>query len=170
MIACFDVHYPVDLANCAAVVLERWPDDTPTDQFVARSTDVGDYRPGYFYERELKPILELVSRISYPVEFFVIDAYCHLSDSGAPGLGAHLHGHLPDGSHVVGVAKNRFRDTTHAVELNRGGSSRPLFITSIGIDYQRAADYVRQMAGKHRIPAMLKTVDHLARTLEIAKR
>lgn len=163
MIACFDVHYDASSANAAGLVFQDWGDAAIVDQFTAQVVDVGEYRPGNFYERELKPLQALLQRLGCPVRYFVIDAYCHLSDHGAPGLGAHLHECLPDDSVVVGVAKNRFRDSRHAVELFRGGSLRPLFITSIGIDYQSAADHIGSMAGQHRIPTLLKTVDRLAR-------
>ena len=170
MIACFDAHYDDCSAIAASIVIHRWEDEITVDQFTVKVADVGDYRPGRFYERELKPLHELLPLISYPVRYFVIDAYCHLSDDGSPGLGAHLHQLLPDDSVVIGVAKNRFQDTRHAVELFRGDSNRPLFITSIGIDYQAAADHVKSMAGEHRIPTILKTVDRLARNGERTKR
>ena len=170
MIACFDAHYNDNSAIAAAIVFRRWEDETAVDQYTVKVTDVGDYRPGSFYERELKPLQELIPLISYPIRYFVIDAYCHLSDDGSPGLGAYLHKSLPDDSAVIGVAKNRFRDTRHAVELFRGDSNRPLFITSIGVSYQSAADHVKSMHGEHRIPIILKAVDRLARNGERTKR
>jgi deoxyribonuclease V len=163
MIACFDVQYVANAANAAGIVFRQWGDTATVYQFTVQVTDVGEYRPGKFYERELKPLRALLPLIACSVQCFVIDAYCHLSDDGSPGLGAYLRELLPDDSVVIGVAKNRFRDTRHAVELYRGGSDRPLFITSIGIDYQSAAAHVKSMAGEHRIPTLLKTVDRLAR-------
>ncbi len=170
MIACFDAHYNGNSAIAAAIVFRRWEVETAVDRFTVKVTDVGDYRPGSFYERELKPLHELIPLISYPIRYFVIDAYCHLSDHGSPGLGAYLHKSLPEDSIVIGVAKNRFRDTRHAVELFRGDSNRPLFITSIGVGYQSAADHVKSMFGEHRIPTILKAVDRLARNEERTKR
>ena len=166
MIACFDVHYENDRANATAIVFKQWPDTTIVERFVMRGKDIGEYRAGSFYQRELKPLRELIQLIHYPVRFFAIDAYCHLSDDCSPGLGAYLYEILGQDSIVVGVAKNRFRNTSHAVELFRSSSRRPLFITSIGIDYQRAADFVGSMAGEHRIPTLLKTVDRLSRNGE----
>ena len=166
MIACFDVHYHQGYADAAAIVFDQWSDTTIVDQFVVRCTDVGEYQAGSFYRRELKPLQELLRVIHYPVRFYLIDAYCHLSDDHSPGLGAYLHDVLDHDSVVIGVAKNRFRNTRHAVELLRGGSQRPLFITSIGIDYQSAADYVQSMSGEHRIPTLLKAVDQLSRSGE----
>ncbi len=164
MIACFDVHYGEDSARAATVVLRRWEDSTAADQASHSVTEFGDYRPGNFYQRELKPLQELIARIHHPIKYFVVDAYCHLSADRSPGLGAYLHELLPVGSVVLGVAKNRFRGSTHAVELFRGSSDRPLFITSIGIDYECAAKHIESMAGAHRIPSMLKMADRLSRS------
>ncbi|HEY9814751.1 MAG TPA: hypothetical protein V6D20_02950 [Candidatus Obscuribacterales bacterium] len=164
MIACFDVHYDNGSANAAGIMFHQWHDEAPADQLMIRVSDVGDYQAGSFYKRELKPLRELLPLITYPIQYFVIDAYCHLSEDDSPGLGAYLYELLPVGSIVIGVAKNRFRNTSHAFELFRGSSSRPLFITSIGMDYQCAAAHVQSMAGNHRIPTLLKTVDRLSRS------
>jgi deoxyribonuclease V len=64
---------------------------------------------------------------------------------------------------IIGVAKNRYRDSAHAFELLRGESKRPLFITAIGIDYEGAALHVASMAGDSRIPTLLHAVDRLSR-------
>ena len=163
MIACFDVHYFDDYANAAAVVFRNWSDAQGLDSAVARCDISGEYTAGEFYKRELNPLLTLIGELCHQIDIFVIDAYCQLSEDGTPGLGKYLHERLPDGSSVIGVAKNRFRRTNHAVELLRGESNRPLFVTAVGTDYQKAAGHVESMHGSHRIPSLLKMVDHLAR-------
>ena len=163
MIACFDVHYQGGNANAAALLLEDWASDKPVEQFLVRSSNVAEYQAGRFYQRELGPLRSVIEQITCPVHTFVIDAYCHLSETGAPGLGAYLHETLPENSIVIGVAKNRFRETNHAVELLRGDSDRPLFVSSIGIDYSAAAEHIRSMAGPHRMPTLLKAVDRFCR-------
>ena len=100
MIACFDVHYDDNSAVAAGIVFNDWEDEAIVDQFTAEVSDVGEYRAGHFYERELKPLGKLLPLITYPVHYFVIDGYCHLSKDGAPGLGAYLHDLLPDDSVV----------------------------------------------------------------------
>ena len=167
MIACFDVHYSGEMANAAGIVFQHWDDNTPVEEFTTRVNGVGEYRAGNFYERELKPLRELIALIPCPIQYYVIDAYCYLSHDSTPGLGAYLHELLPDDSIVIGVAKNRFRNTNHAFELLRGGSTRPLFITSIGMDFKTAADLVDSMAGKHRQPTLLKAVDQLSRKVSV---
>jgi deoxyribonuclease V len=163
MIACFDVQYEGDVANAAAILFEDWRSETIVDQLVVQCTDIEPYQPGSFYQRELKPLRAVSKLITCPIDCYVIDAYCHLSADRAPGLGAYFHELLADDSIVVGVAKNRFRDTNHAAEVLRGESERPLFVTSIGVDYIRTANDVQSMAGPHRIPTMLKAVDRLCR-------
>lgn len=163
MIACFDVHYDDHSAVAAAIAFRGWDDETIVDQHIVNVKNVGEYRAGRFFERELKPLRELLPLITHPLHYYVIDAYCHLSQDLDPGLGAYLKEHLPADAVVIGVAKNRFRDTNHAIELYRGSSDRPLFVTSIGVDYPCAANYIKSMAGNYRIPTLLKLVDSLSR-------
>ena len=85
------------------------------------------------------------------------------SNGRAPGLGDYLYRSLPEHAVVIGVAKNRFRGTDHAVEVIRGDSKRPLFVSAIGIEYQAAANRIQSMAGRHREPTLLKAVDRLCR-------
>jgi hypothetical protein len=61
-------------------------------------------------------------------------------------------------------AKSRFRTATHAVPVVRGSSLRPLFITAAGMPSADAADLVRRMAGRYRLPDALRRADTLART------
>ena len=163
MIACFDVHYDDQGANAAAILFEQWTDDLPAEQLVVRCENVGDYQAGSFYQRELAPLRAVIDQITVPVDTFVIDACCRLSEDGAPGLGDYLYRSLPEDTVVIGVAKNRFRGTDHAVEVIRGGSKRPPFVSSIGIEYQAAANRIQSMAGRHREPKLLKAVDRLCR-------
>lgn len=63
---------------------------------------------------------------------------------------------------VIGVAKTRFAGAD-AIEVVRGDSARPLYVTAVGIDAAHAARCVTGMAGEFRIPALLQRVDALAR-------
>jgi deoxyinosine 3'endonuclease (endonuclease V) len=65
---------------------------------------------------------------------------------------------------VIGVAKSRFRTATHAVPVVRGSAVRPLFVTAAGMPGAEAAELVRRMAGRHRLPDALRRADTLART------
>jgi deoxyribonuclease V len=92
----------------------------------------------------------------------VVDRYADLDPGGRPGLGAHAHAEC--GIPVIGVAKSKFRTATHAVPVVRGSSERPLFVTAAGISRADAADLVRRMAGRYRLPDALRRADTLART------
>ena len=64
---------------------------------------------------------------------------------------------------MIGVAKTAFRTATHAIPVLRGTSARPLYVTAAGMPRADAAELVRQMAGRHRLPDALRRVDTLAR-------
>lgn len=163
MIAALDVHYTDTTAHAAAVVFDEWQSDNSLASHAVTEAPVAEYEPGKFYMRELLPLLKVIADLESNVFTYVIDGYCHLSRDFVPGLGAYLYDALPHPAVIVGVAKNRYRDTNHAVEVFRGDSTRPLFVTAIGIDYDVAGRHVRSMAGQFRIPKMLKAVDSLAR-------
>lgn len=166
MIACLDVHYVGDKAIAAALVFSEWTATSWISEYKAIVPAPGEYEPGRFYLRELQPLLEVIQQIAQPIDTYVIDGYCHLSSELSPGLGVFLWESLQQSAVIVGVAKNRYRGTKHAVELLRAESKRPLFVTAVGIDYQRAAQYIASMAGEFRIPTLLKAVDRLARASE----
>ena len=113
-----------------------------------------------FSLREL-PALRAVLRGVTGLVLLIVDGYADLDPGGRPGLGAHAHAAL--GIPVIGVAKSRFRAATHAVPVLRGTSARPLFVTAAGMARADAADLVRRMAGRHRLPDALRRADALAR-------
>ena len=118
-------------------------------------------RPGAFYLRELPPLRAVLEDLS-GLGLLVVDGYADLDPGGRPGLGAHAHAEF--GIPVIGVAKSRFRTATHAVPVVRGSSGRPLFVTAAGMPAADAADLVRRMAGRYRLPGALRRADTLART------
>lgn len=164
MIAALDVYYSDTKASAAAVVFESWDSERAVGMYAVSTEDCGDYTPGQFYLRELQPLLAVISKIREDVSVFVIDGYCHLSEDGESGLGAHLEESLSGEPIIVGVAKNRFRNSQHAVEVLRGDSERPLFVTAIGLSYAEAANKIALMHGSYRFPTLLKEVDQLSRT------
>ena len=119
------------------------------------------YRPGEFFLRELPPLRAVLAQVRN-LGLLVIDGYVDLDPSGRPGLGAPAHAAF--GVPVIGVAKTRFLAASHAVQVLRGSSARPLFVTAAGIPLAQAADLVRRMAGPFRLPDALRRVDALART------
>jgi deoxyribonuclease V len=163
MMACLDVHYFQDKAQAAAIVFQDWKSPLSISEYTATIINPAKYEPGRFFLRELHPLLTVIDHIIETIDCFVIDGYCYLSSNLNPGLGAYLKESLLNNETIVGVAKKRYRETKHAVELIRGKSTRPLFITSIGIECALAAQNVASMAGEYRIPSLLKAVDQLSR-------
>jgi deoxyribonuclease V len=119
------------------------------------------YRPGEFYLRELPPLCAVLDGLS-GLGLLVVDGYPGLDPGGRPGLGTRAHAEF--GIPVIGMAKSRFRTATHAVPAVRGSSVRPLFVTAAGMPRAVAADLVRRMAGRYRLPDALRRADMLART------
>jgi deoxyribonuclease V len=159
--AAVDVHYLSTGGARAAAVLAA---DAAFAHVLAERTAlvplVRPYRPGQFYLREL-PALRAVLEDLSGLGLLVVDGYADLDPSGRPGLGAHAHAAF--GIPVTGVAKSRFRTATHAVPVVRGSSARPLFVTAAGMPAADAADLVRRMAGRYRLPDALRRADTLAR-------
>ena len=164
MIACFDVYYSGEKATAAAIVFSDWQSSSYESAYTASLSDVAKYEPGEFYLRELAPLHSVIDKIEQPIETFIMDGYCHLSADMRPGLGSYLQESLTPGAVIIGIAKNRYRDSQHAAEVIRGQSLKPLFVTSIGIERELAAENVRSMHGEFRIPTMLKAVDQLSRS------
>jgi deoxyribonuclease V len=159
--AAVDVHYQDTGGARAAAVLAT---DAAFAHLLAERTVVipwvAPYRPGEFYLRELPPLRAVLNDLS-GLSLLVVDGYADLDPSGRPGLGAHAHAEF--GIPVIGVAKSRFRTATHAVPVKRGTSVRPLFVTAAGMPAADAADLVRHMAGRYRLPDALRRADNLAR-------
>jgi deoxyribonuclease V len=159
--AAVDVYYPDSGGATAALVLAADPTFAAvTAEHVVHLAEVAAYRPGAFYERELPAIDAVVA--DHDLDLLVVDGYVTLDPAGRPGLGLHVHEQLD--IPVIGVAKTAFRGATHAVEVFRGGSRRPLLVTAAGLAPAGAADLVLAMAGPHRIPDALKRVDTLSRS------
>jgi len=164
LLVAVDVHYLDGARARAAVVAARdrrfstvaWAE-------IAMVSGVPEYQPGEFYRRELPPLKAVIPACE-ELGLIVVDGYVDLDPDGRPGLGAHVQAEF--GVPVIGVAKTAFRAATHAAEVLRGQSSRPLYVTAAGMTVADAAALVADMAGQFRLPDALKLVDRLARGLE----
>ena len=156
-----DTHYRKTTAVTAAVGFKNWDSPTPFSVYINRTAVTGDYIPGQFYRRELAPILSMLGQISWTPELVLIDVYVFLSSSN-PGLGARLYHALDKKTPVIGVAKSAFWGNDMAREIIRGRSSNPLYITAIGIDIDIACAGIATMAGKFRIPSLIRQAHNLA--------
>lgn len=163
MLACVDVDYRDAGAVAACVVFENWEDAAALEEHVVRIDRVEAYEPGAFYRRELPCLLAVLERVTVPLTGVVIDGYVWLA-AERPGLGARLYDALDRTMAVIGVAKTAFRGNDAALEVLRGSSKRPLFVTAEGTDVAAAADGVRRMHGAHRIPTLLALVDRRCRS------
>ena len=159
--AAVDVHYPASGGALAALVLAG---DRTFSQVLAHKTafvpQVAAYVPGQFFQRELPPLRAVLAGVT-GIELLVIDGYVDLAPDGKPGLGAYVHAEL--GVPVVGVAKTFFATATHAIPVMRGNATRPLYVTAAGLPAAEAAELIRQMSGRFRLPDALREVNALAR-------
>src|SRR5262245_8771648 len=151
VIACVDVADDGARAVAACIVAAGWTAEAPIETHVTRLERVREYVPGRFFERELPCISRVLSRVGEPLDVVVVDGYVWLDGRGRRGLGAHLFDSLGGGCAVVGVAKTPFRrddgpgGAGAALEVLRGSSARPLYVTAIGMDAAEAAARVRSM-------------------------
>jgi deoxyribonuclease V len=167
MILALDVHYRVTDATVAGVLFAQWDDAQAAARHALVCEDIADYVPGEFYRRELPCIHRLLDTLGeMTLSYIVIDGYVHLGEEQRPGLGAHLWESLGGRVPVIGVAKTRFAGTPAEAELRRGGSDRPLYVSAAGLPLSEAREAIARMLGAHRLPDLLKLVDHLARGLD----
>jgi len=163
MIAFLDAHYTISLAVGACVIAEAWHSQTPVHSVTEQLPLTSEYVPGELYLRELPVLLSVLRKVSQPIDIVVVDGYVEL-DADRHGLGRHLARELREPVTVVGVAKSEYRGAP-AIPVLRGKSLRPLYVSAMGMPAEVAAESVRSMAGKHRIPELLRYVDRLARQL-----
>lgn len=125
--------------------------------------DVAPYEPGSFYKRELPCILAVLKEIKEVVDVVIVDGFVWL-EQGAHGLGAHLYDALEQTIPVIGVAKTAYHGATGTLEVLRGGSKSPLWVSAVGgpgPDY--AVHLVSSLKGTHRMPEHLRLADGLSR-------
>lgn len=158
-VAAVDVQYGERGATAAAVFGSDAGFAEIVGERTARVAGAAPYRPGALAQRELPAIKAVL--LGSQIELLVVDGYVTLDPEGRPGLGAHAHRELS--IPVIGIAKSMFRSATHAVPVLRGGATRPLFVTAVGVPAEEAAELVRAMAGQFRLPDAVRRADRLAR-------
>lgn len=161
MIAAIDAHYRKDHVKFVCVTFDDWTDTAPKAVHSLTLPEAEGYVPGGFYKRELPGILEILKKINLAmVECIVIDGYVYLDDAGKLGLGGHLFEKLGSEIPVIGVAKSVFhKNEKLAVQVFRGKSRKPLYITGVGIEPAAAATKIEAMAGQYRMPDILRELD-----------
>jgi len=130
-------------------------------------TGIAEYVSGEFYKRELPCILSLLKQINIEeIDLIVVDSFVFLDDDGKLGLGGYLYEELNRKIPIIGVAKTNFATLIkNKIAVERGESKRPLYITSVGIHVEAAAEKVQSMHGIYRIPTLLKQLDTLTKEI-----
>lgn len=158
MICALDVDYRAASVAVAAAAFDAWTDAVAALERVdVTHGAAAAYEPGQFYLRELPYLCAMLDALP-AMSLLIVDGYAEL-DHG-PGLGGHLA--AARGLPVIGVAKTRYAGAP-AIEVLRGDSKAPLFVTAVGLPVADAAAHVAGMHGPFRIPTLLKRVDSLAR-------
>ena len=159
MLACVDVDYQPAHVTAACVGFETWSDALARIEVVVRTPGPpAPYQPGAFFVRELPHLMAVLDRMP-AIEIVIVDAYVWLGPD-APGLGKHLHD--ARGVPVIGVAKSSYAGA-EAIEVKRGTSDKPLYVTAVGIEPREAAAHIAAMHGGYRVPTLIKRADQLAR-------
>ena len=167
MILAFDTYYFADKAKTVCLQFENWADEKPNAIYEETLTGIAEYVSGEFYKRELPCILSLLEQVNVKeITVIVVDGFVVLDDDGKLGLGGYLYENLNRAFPVIGVAKTNFATLIkNKVAVERGESKRPLYITSIGIDLEDAAEKIQMMHGIYRIPTLLKKLDTLTKEI-----
>lgn len=165
MILAFDVHYRENEAKSVCLAFENWVDVEPKNTLISMVSPIEEYETGAFYKRELPCIIEILKDIDLSiVKYVIIDGYVYLDNHGKAGLGHYVYDFLKGKIPVIGVAKTSFHQNTEKViPILRGHSQTPLYISSIGIELNEAAENIRLMAGKYRMPTLLKQLDSITK-------
>lgn len=163
MLLAIDVHYKEYLARTIGVLFD-WEDENPHDILIEAIDEVEEYIPGEFYKRELPCLLKIVEKVNLSdLEAIIVDGHVYIENEKY-GLGGKLYEQLNGQIPVIGIAKSSFYTNKEmTIEIYRGKSKKPLYISSIGIDLNEVVEKIINMTGEYRIPTILKTLDMLTK-------
>lgn len=164
MILAIDVDYKSHGAVAAGIGFSAWSQASADFEVISHIGEVADYESGQFYKRELPCLLALIEEHRLQPEVIIVDGFVYLDQQQKPGLGKHLYDALCGEVAVIGVAKNAHREIPSEWGVYRGESRKPLFVSSVGIQLDIAQQNILSMAGKFRMPTLLKQADSLCRT------
>lgn len=165
MLLAIDVYYTSNNIAHAVGVLFNWDDEEPQQTIQTQLEGIAPYEPGAFYKRELPCLLSVINKVDVAaLEAIIIDGYVYVDNNKNGGLGKHLYDKLEQKVPVIGVAKTGyFNNQQTVVNVNRGESQKPLYVSAVGYDLNKAATNIKHMQGKYRMPDILKTLDQLTR-------
>lgn len=159
---CFDVYYYEKYARACCIVFTK-DNERIISEYIEVIEGIEDYVSGQFYKRELPCILKVLGKVKENIDIIITDSFVWV-DRDKKGLGAHLYETLKSKVPVIGVAKSYLKGSTDYMEVYRGKSNNPLYISSIGIDQEYSAKLIENLKGDFRIPDILKRVDKLSRS------
>lgn len=172
MILAIDVYYMENQAKTVGILFEHWTDTTSDINAVITDyqDNVAPYQSGQFYRRELPCIMSLLNHIDLStISSIIIDGYVHLAE-GQIGLGGYLYNALNNNIPIIGVAKKPFAgNSQYLIEVARGQSKHPLYVTAIGTPLEEAAANIKLMAGKYRMPDLLSFLDQQTKLFKSEK-
>lgn len=163
MILATDVDYKSQGAVAAGIGFSAWSQTSSDFELVSHISEVADYESGQFYKRELPCLLALIEEHRLQPKVIIVDGFVYLDQQQKPGLGKHLYDALGGRVAVIGVAKNAHQEIPNEWGVYRGESCKPLFVSSVGIQLDVAQQNILSMAGKFRMPTLLKQADSLCR-------
>ncbi len=171
-IAVLDAAYSEHASAAAAAIAESWTSAEAIDVITTLGPEAPPYERGAFYKRELPLLLSILALWEGPLSAIVIDAHAWLDGDGAPGLGARLFDALERQVPIIGLAKSPLAhwepgesddNDLAPVEVRRGKSKRPLYVSAAGMARDKAEALVRSMHGDSRLPTLVKAADKAAR-------
>ena len=142
-------------------------DDKEAQIFTNEYQGVADYKSGEFYKRELPCILKLLEEHQLEPDTIILDGYVWLDGISKPALGYHLQQAIDFSPALIGVAKNRHSALGDNFDVLRGGSQKPLYVTTMGIDINSAKEAIAKMHGDFRLPTLIKKADSACRGHEL---
>ncbi|AYN03369.1 MULTISPECIES: endonuclease V [unclassified Flavobacterium] len=164
MILAIDVHYKENIAKIVAILF-NWQDETPQNIIVEQIASIEEYISGEFYKRELPCIESILKKVNLDeIKTIIIDGHVYVDNNREFGLGGYTWESLSKEISVIGVAKSSFfRNKNTVKEVFRGESKKPLYVSSIGINLDIAASFIKNMHGAFRIPTLLKELDRITK-------
>ena len=175
MIVAFDTYYYNGFSHTVGGVFENWT-DKEVKYFVTSKRECRDaeYIPGQLYKRELPCIMQCLNMLDLDeIDTIIVDSFVWLTTNGSdliPGLGMRLANKLyseydRNDITIVGIAKTSYHFTIPtSVEIKRGESKSPLYITCSNVDAtKKYASLVEKMYGANRLPDIIKAVDSKTR-------
>lgn len=161
--ACFDVYYYNNHARASCMVFDIG-EEIIISEYIEEIEGIEEYISGQFYKRELPCILRVLEKVKENIDIIIIDGFIWV-DGNHNGLGAYLYEAINCKIPIIGVAKSYLKGSADYLEVYRGKSSNPLYVSSIGIDLIYAEGIIKSLKGNFRIPDILKKVDKLSRGL-----